>query len=271
MGCETRPVPDCGQPASTAASVIVAVRPLSTVLLPATSRSCYPRRRSVRRASATRVRVQVQLAPEACPEASEPGRGDHRGVVGGQRQAGQEHGQLALGAASTASARSRLLAETPPAIPTLRASNHSAAWNVRSRSVSTTTRWKLAQMSSISRGSRSGVRRARPRSRPLARAAQRLRRTREGRNAAVAANPAEAGSRGSSTNAALRCLTWRMTAVLSPLKLKSVLNLSAWANGPSTPVGGPGTRSGCVRRVTGSATARSFPCFARRSTIGPPG
>ena len=49
-----------------------------------------------------------------------------------------------------ASARRRLFADTPPAIPTLAAPYRRAAANVRSSSVSTTVRWKLAQTSAIS-------------------------------------------------------------------------------------------------------------------------
>ena len=51
---------------------------------------------------------------------------------------GNEHGQFRASAARLASARSRLLAETPPAMPSLRALCHFAAANVRSTSVSTT-------------------------------------------------------------------------------------------------------------------------------------
>src|SRR5262252_7575372 len=49
------------------------------------------------------------------------------------------------------SLRSRLLADTPPATPMLLAPNRRAASNVRSTSVVTTVRWKLAQTSATSR------------------------------------------------------------------------------------------------------------------------
>ena len=54
------------------------------------------------------------------------------------------------------SARRRLLADTPPAMPMLRAWCRRAASNVRSISVLTTTRWKLAQISAISLSAKSG-------------------------------------------------------------------------------------------------------------------
>ena len=64
---------------------------------------------------------------------------------------GTNTGSPACWPRSTASARSRRLAETPPAIPTDATLNQRAAANVRSSSAPTTARWKLAQMSAISR------------------------------------------------------------------------------------------------------------------------
>ena len=51
---------------------------------------------------------------------------------------------------ASASFRSRMLAETPPAMPTMRAPSQRAASNVLSTRELTTTRWKLAQKSATS-------------------------------------------------------------------------------------------------------------------------
>src|SRR5215212_4590202 len=60
------------------------------------------------------------------------------------------------------SARSRLLAETPPAMPTLFASYRRAAAYSRSISAVTTTRWKLAATSAVLRHVRAHDRRLQP-------------------------------------------------------------------------------------------------------------
>ena len=60
-------------------------------------------------------------------------------------------------------------------MPTLRAPSQRAASNVRSSSASTTTRWKLAQMSATSCGVRRGERRVVGRCRPAARRSARAR------------------------------------------------------------------------------------------------
>ena len=87
-------------------------------------------------------------------------------------------------------------------MPTLRAPSHRAASNVRSSSTSTTTRWKLAQMSAIS----------------------------DAGSAAPAPSAFAARPRGSMP---VRSRTSRSTAVFSPLKLKSTRRATSGGNRPS--------------------------------------
>ena len=102
--------------------------------------------------------LKSQLPAPAGAEPPQPGGADHRRVVGRERDRRNEDREAVRAPRASASARSRLLADTPPAIPTLRAPSQRAASNVRSSSASTTTRWKLAQMSATSDGRQRGAR-----------------------------------------------------------------------------------------------------------------
>ena len=97
------------------------------------------------------VRVQIRRRDDAGAEPPQAGGGNHRRIVGRQRQARHECRNLARVAAGA-----QLLAQAG-CWPTRRrrcrcwrAWNRRAASNVRSISALTTTRWKLAQISAIS-------------------------------------------------------------------------------------------------------------------------
>ena len=129
-----------------------------------------------------RVRVQVRRREPTSGQLPHARRANHRGVVGRERQARDEHRKIQRGPASRSPPDAGwLLAETPPAMPTERAPCQRAAAKVRSTSVSTTRRWKLAAISLH----------------------------------------LVVGQVGSPPSAACRARTWRSTAVLRPEKLKS--------------------------------------------------
>ena len=127
------------------------------------------------------VGVEVGAGAHARREPAQAGGGDHRGVVGGERQARDERPACPRARpARRASARSRLLADTPPAMPTLRGAVPRAPRRTGGRAAT--------------RRRRAGSWR---RGRPL---------------------PAR---RAATAPARLARSTWRSTAVFRPLKLKS--------------------------------------------------